>query len=662
MRHNTQSLSVHLLLEKLESVARSVFMNKPQLKSEITSSETGLSAPVSVAVNSHCDACCSCEEYLREVKQTALTLGVLALIVMALGFASLELNTPVSVVAKEPAIGRVSQRTTDVVGQKSVALSDEKPKVESVKTDAPKTEPVKTESPKIEPAKTEQAAPQIGSFVDLVEYARVLSLKDFMPVPEAPAVLRDMDYDTYRLISFRNNRSVEVKQKSPYWLEMFHKGFVQQGDVRMNMIEEGVSHAIPFKQDFFDYRGKLDGKLKLPENLGFAGLKVVGRYPDHDNRQEMITFLGASYFRAIAEANVYGSSARGLAIDVGLPKAEEFPAFREFWVIPTNTSENQLRLLALMESPSVTGAYEFVFTPGAVETKMAVQSVLYFRKVPEKVGLAPITSMWMWGDGLDAPVGDGRPEVHDADGLLIQSENNDWTWRALCRQIYPSVVRMELSGIHGFGLMQRDTQNAHFLDDEAKYDRRPSIWIQPHEGFGAGALELLELPAPHEGIDNIAVWWVPREQIQVQTPFRLKYDVTFTSGDRTVCPLGRAVAHRVIRNSKEDVVIEVDFTQPSTQPDALVIKDLVLELQTIRAEVTSSQIKLKQADDKNKQNLLTAEVHLKPVGEVPIELTTFLQHRGTKITETWKYLCPVESPPVSIPPWRLDHHPKEKQP
>jgi glucans biosynthesis protein len=264
-----------------------------------------------------------------------------------------------------------------------------------------------------------------------------------------------LDYDSYRLIEFEPAAGIWKTSRSPFALECFHRGYLYSDKVALNLVEEGHPHSLPFNRRTFQYRGKLSG-IAVPDDLGFAGFRVLGRFKSSPQLLEIASFLGASYFRAIGEGQVYGTSARGLAIDVGLPKAEEFPVFREFWIERPLPEARKLRMWALLDSPSVAGAYQFELRPGK-DTVLDVKARLFFRGKPDKIGLAPLTSMWMWGDGRDRPTNDSRPKVHDSDGLLIWTKNDQWAWRPLNRQKYPSLSRFDFAGIRGFGLLQRQT-------------------------------------------------------------------------------------------------------------------------------------------------------------------------------------------------------------
>ncbi len=492
----------------------------------------------------------------------------------------------------------------------------------------------------------------VRSFEDLVSFAQQTSARLFKESQELPKDWSGLSYDGYRKVVFDPNKAIWRSEELPFFLEAFHRGFVHHDQVTLHSLSNGENDFIPFRSSMFDYRGEVDGK-DLEPDFGFAGYRVVGKFPEQSDWQEMLTFLGASYFRARNANGVYGSSARGLAINAGLPKTEEFPVFRAHWISKPQPGNNKIYILALLDSPSVSGAYEFSFVPGIERTSMDVRATLFFRVAPEKVGVAPLTSMWMWGDGLPGPKDDDRPEVHDADSLLICSDGPDgkpqWTCRSLMRQNYPSLVRFPQTKLRGFGLIQRDVTEAHFLDNEAKYHLRPSLWVETTSEWGDGEIELLELPAEHEGIDNIATWWVPRSPVVPGKPVSFSYRVHFDSGDQTKYELAKLVAHRIVRakTSKETIEIGLDFASTVQLKSLQDLSTLQALVSPVRCDVEETQVVRK--DDGS----VTVTLILRPnTPNDPIELVVDLVANGEKLSETWRYLCPLVSPPVALPPWR----------
>ena len=298
------------------------------------------------------------------------------------------------------------------------------------------------------------------------------------------------------------------------------------------------------------------------EQGGFSGFRLLSLLDADEHHTEFAVFQGASYFRARAANQWYGSSARGLAVDVGMPLPEEFPRFRKFWIRQPSTTDRSIELWALMDSPAEAGAYRFVVTPG-IETVIDIEAQLWFRFGVQKLGVAPLTSMWMW-DAATKPEGDHRPEVHDSDGLLIASGDGAWIWRPLRRPERPCVSKWPLAGVAGFGLLQRDRDASHYDDKEAHYDRRPSIWVRPTSDWGPGHIELLELPTEHEGGDNIGAYWVSDEPVKSHGHRTLNYRVAFGDGPRQSGPAWRVANTIMAPGSAGAKILEVTF-EPATQ-------------------------------------------------------------------------------------------------
>ncbi len=476
------------------------------------------------------------------------------------------------------------------------------------------------------------AASEDTIFAQVVQLARKTAARPFEPSPELPPALAELDYDGYRNIAFEHEQAVWKQEGLPFWLEFFHRGYLFRDCVKLKLVERGEARELDYERRYFQYRGVLEG-IELPADLGFAGFRVLGKFATSEHYLEIASFLGASYFRAIAEGQFYGSSARGLAIDIGLPRAEEFPVFREFWIEKPRPESRSLKIWALLESPTATGAYELLLTPGETTT-CAVRAELFFRETPERVGLAPITSMWMWGDGRPAPAGDPRPRVHDSDGLLVHTGDGEWIWRPLARQPYPSLSNYDLASVRGFGLMQRRRELHNYADDEAKYHLRPSIWIEPREGWRSGAVQLLELPAEHEGIDNIAAWWSPKELPRPGEPFALEYVIHFSNNMPPQHTLAQAIAMNVERPAGEAIRLEVIFAGERLAALAAENKPEA-EVSAERGEVSKIHC------EKLPEGSWRLRFECRPEGTGPVESKAVLRVNQEDLSEVWRYLCPT---------------------
>jgi glucans biosynthesis protein len=241
-----------------------------------------------------------------------------------------------------------------------------------------------------------------------------------------------------------------------------------------------------------------------------------------DKMDEVISFIGASYFRALGLGNAYGLSARGLAIDSGLPKAEEFPRFSGFWIEKPAAWADTMTVYAALDSASVTGAYRFVVTPG-VETTVDVTARLFFRSDIEQLGVAPLTSMFLFADINRGDYDDYRPRVHDSNGLRIVRADGDVIWRALDNPQALSSSYFAETAPRRFGLHQRGRDFDDYQDAGARYDLRPSVDIEPVGDWGSGKIRLFELPTAVEVHDNIGAFWVPDTPIKAGDAHEFAY-------------------------------------------------------------------------------------------------------------------------------------------
>jgi glucans biosynthesis protein len=337
-----------------------------------------------------------------------------------------------------------------------------------------------------------------------------------------PVALMDLDYDAYRQIRFRPETAL-WKDEGLFSVQLFHSGYLFRGPVRLHRVEDGEVTPLPFDPRRFRYDGSAtelrDDDL---EGAGHAGFRLHYPLNRADYHDEFLVFLGASYFRLVGRNQEYGLSARGLAIDTASPGGEEFPAFREFWLVKPAAQATQMTILALLDSPSLTGAYRFEVHPGR-EVMVEVESRLFARQAIDKLGIAPLTSMFAHGDTTRREVDDHRPRVHDSDGLLIHNGANEWIWRPLTNPRHLRVSSFRDDDPKGFGLVQRERDFERYLDLEARYDRRPSQWVEPLGAWGPGGVELVEIPADSETVDNIVAYWVSDTPLDAGDTRRFHY-------------------------------------------------------------------------------------------------------------------------------------------
>ena len=335
----------------------------------------------------------------------------------------------------------------------------------------------------------------------LKTHAQTLSRSAFVPAPRIAPEIQALSYDQMRSLRFLPDFAQWKAERRPFQLQFFHAGGYVLETVDVYTVKKGVATRLPFKPEHFDA-----SQTKLPPEIrakgGFAGFRAHAAINSPEYLDEVLVFLGASYFRSLGKGQSYGLSARGLAIDTALPTGEEFPRFTTFWVEEPGARSDSLTVHALLDSPRVTGAYRFVVKPGVV-TRMDVQATLFPREDIQQLGVAPLTSMYLHGENDRSPKEDFRPEVHDSDGLALWTGSGERLWRPLSNPARLNVASFQVGAVKGFGLLQRDEAFPSYEDLEARYERRPSLWVEPLAGFDDGRVLLVEIPTAEEIHDNI---------------------------------------------------------------------------------------------------------------------------------------------------------------
>ncbi len=353
--------------------------------------------------------------------------------------------------------------------------------------------------------------PVTFDMADVEKKAQELASQPYQnPYGQVPDFLLSLSEDLWSTIKFRPEAGLWRHQDRTFEIQFFHPGLVYDRLVEINVIDGGVAQPWPFSPGQFIYPdGDLAAKVTASK-ISYAGFQILCPRGPQGQMEPLALFLGASYFRAAAGDSSFGLSARGLALETGLPKGEEFPYFREFWIEKPAAGAPSLTVYALLDSPSATGAYRFVITPGA-KTVIDTDCSLYLRSEPEKLGLAPLTTMFFYGEEANGRPGDFRPEVHNSDGLLLKKQEGHWIWRPLSNPSRLKISSFSLEEPQGFGLLQRDNDFDHYQDLDGRYEKRPSLWIEPKGSWRSGQVELIEIPSNREIYDNVVAFWVPNK-------------------------------------------------------------------------------------------------------------------------------------------------------
>lgn len=453
---------------------------------------------------------------------------------------------------------------------------------------------------------------------------------------ELPRALQNLTWDQYMQLAFDSENALWIKDKALFRAELFHLGLYFTTPITMYELEGGKVKQIPYSPDLFKYgTSGVKGK-DLPSDLGFAGFRL--RYHT-DWTRDLVAFLGASYFRAVGEEMQYGMSARGLGVDTALPRDEEFPTFTHFWLEKPRPGSDVTTVYALLDSPSVTGAYRFDIRPGATLT-MKVDASVYPRKAIERLGIAPLTSMYLVGENDRRTGYDWRPEIHDSDGLLIHNGNGEWLWRPL---VNPPLRRFNAymdNNPRGFGLIQRDQNFDHYQDDGVFYDKRPSVWVEPIGQWGQGSIQLVEIDNLDETFDNIVAYWNPAAPVEAGQELLFSYNLYWG----TKPPVQNRLAHVVdtftglggvvgVKREYYSKRFAVDFTggDLSMIGSGTEIKP-VLSTSAGRIEITSVR-------PQHAINGVRCMFDVVPPDETenPINLRLYLEANGRPISETWIY-------------------------
>ncbi len=471
-------------------------------------------------------------------------------------------------------------------------------------------------------------------FDDVIEQARQLSKQDFERQKEtASELLKNADYAATRKIRMRDEAYVWREQGLPFQLGFFPTAGLHSRPVSIFSVSNDGARWLKPESSSFDY---LDNVVPPEERhlVDYAGVRVMYPINERGRLDEVIALLGASYFRAVAKGQSWGISARGIALDPGGEDAEEFPDFTKFWFIEPTAASTDLRFYALLDGPSLTGAYEFRVYPGP-ETKVAVKAVLFARKDISILGIAAMTSMFWYGENTSNTFGNFRPEIHDSDGLQIKTAKGEWLWRPLAwsQQTQWNVFEAPETP-SGFGLFQRDRDFEHYQDLETHYHQRPSLWIEPGGDWGPGRVKLLQLPTDNEYMDNVVAFWEPKETFEAGESLEFDYTLVWFGENAGLPPLGRNIATRIdYQNEKyyRNVVLDFGGGELSGLPADAPVKPIIW---------VSDNGAVKNPGVQKNSNDSTWRVNFVPTtdqSDLPIEMRCTLMLDGRPVSETWTY-------------------------
>lgn len=442
--------------------------------------------------------------------------------------------------------------------------------------------------------------------------------------------MRQLSYDHYRALRAKPDTALWRDGKGLFRLEFFPAGFIYDKPVEIFVVENDKASPVAISPDQFDWS---DTGLKAPpQTVALAGFRVLYPLNRPDKYDEVIAFLGASYFRAIGRGQVYGASARGLAINTGIGRPEEFPTFRAFWIVKPPEGSSDITVWALLDSPEASGAFAMVIHPGA-RTVTDVHAVLFMRNDVELLAMAPLTSMYFAGK-LSLPRDDYRPEIHDSDGLFTINGANEHIWRPLSNPSALAVSSFTETNPKGFGLLQRERDFGAYLDSGANLQARPGLWVEPREDWGDGEVRLVEIPSQAETNDNIVAFWASHAPARKGERKEYNYRLSALDDEAALSPQGRVISTRAgaVPYAAKQRRMAIEFT--GGELDTLAPEQPL----SAHVSVSSGKVMRTYVEFLPARKSWRLFIDFDPEGKKPVDIRAALGLRDKVLTETWSYV------------------------
>jgi glucans biosynthesis protein len=461
----------------------------------------------------------------------------------------------------------------------------------------------------------------------VVDLARQLSRKPFVAPPsDLPEFFSNLNYEQY----------IGIKSRQPLiWssegrgiaVEPLHRGFVFTNAVDLYLVEDGTIRRLGYDPSQFDY-----GRPNAPSNIGdigFSGFRLVATSGD-GKPFDFALVQGATFFRAAARGQNFGAIARALALKPADPKGEEFPIFRAFWLERPGVGSNSITVHGILDSESTSGAVRMTFRPGDM-TIVDVETTLFPRANLDHVGLGGIGSTYFYGSNDRRNIDDIRPAVYESSGLQMLNGQGEWLWRPLQNPETLQISAFVDASPRGFGLLQRDRAYEVFQDDDQRYERRPSLWIEPLADWGQGSVQLLEIPTDAEINDNILTYWRPKAPMAAGSEVAFAYRQYWCWAPPERPPLATVTSTRVGRGSTgRRRRVTVDFSTEALGDN------LPADLKSVLTVSPGTFQNLKNWAYPERKTVRVA-FELDPGNENACEMRLILETGGKPISETWLY-------------------------
>jgi glucans biosynthesis protein len=461
----------------------------------------------------------------------------------------------------------------------------------------------------------------------VVDLARQLARKPFVPPPnDLPDFFSNLTYEQYVAIKSRQP-AIWSSEGRGIAVEPLHRGFVFTNAVDLYLVEDGAVRRVGYNAAQFDY-----GRPTLPNNIGdigFSGFRLIAT-PSEGKPFDFAIVQGATFFRAVARGQNFGATARALTLKPADPKGEEFPSFRAFWLERPAPGSNSITVHGVIDSESTTGAVRMTFRPGDM-TIIDVETTLFPRVNLDHVGLGGIGSTYFYGPNDRRNAEDLRPAVYESSGLQMLNGQGEWLWRPLHNPEALQISAFVDAAPRGFGLLQRDRTYEAFQDDDQRFERRPSLWIEPLGDWGQGSVQLLEIPTDAEINDNILAYWRPKAPMAANTEIAFAYRQYWCWTPPERPPLAAVSATRVGRGSGgRRRRFAIDFSTEALGDN------LPTDLRSVLTVGPGTFQNLKNWVYPERKTVRVA-FELDPGNENACEMRLILEAGGKPISETWLY-------------------------
>jgi len=481
-------------------------------------------------------------------------------------------------------------------------------------------------------------------FQDVIEQAKNLAAQSYREPEPIPRFMQELSYEQYQGIRFKPEQSLWHASHSRFQVMLIAPGLFYRHPVKLHVIDAQGVHDLSFRKDLFTFSDE-EVEKRIPPDLGYAGFKLTYPLQSADTQNQFLVFAGASYFRGVGRDNTFGISARGIAVDTGLPSGEQFPSFVEYWLERPDKNATVTTFYGLLDGKSITGAYRFTVYPG-MPTKLKVEAKLFSRDDINLLGVAPLTSMFYYGENTSRPLGQWRSSVHDSDGLLIHNGvSGEWLWRPLLNPKNLEMDYFQTESVQGFGLLQRHDQLWHYQDLGAHYETRPSAWVETQGDWGKGHVVLVQLPTDSETNDNIVAFWTPQTAAVKGQSLDYSYTVSFGDSRLASEPAGQVINTFVGDGGQigggsvpGSYRFLVDF---AGGPLAKLSANAPV-MSTVSAgdngEIIEHFVEYSPSGQFWRLSILA-----KPAEDKPLSLRAFLSKDGQPVSETWNYRLPANN-------------------